>query len=64
MRQDTRLKDSDTFSTAIFGKLETETALANASLADNSYYTTFTLDCIFEFKDESGELLGPASERA
>ena len=50
MSQDTRLKDADTFSAATFGKLETKTALANASLTDDTDYTTITLDRIFEFK--------------
>ena len=64
MSQDTRLKDADTLLTAIFGKFETEAALANTGLADHAYYATFTPDGIFEFEDESGKLAGPASERA
>jgi hypothetical protein len=64
MSQDTRLKDADTLLTATFGKFETEAALADTGLADPAHYATFTPDCIFEFKDERGKLVGPAGERA
>src|ERR1700676_4001147 len=64
MSQDTRFIDADTLLTAAFGKFETKTALANTSLADNTHYTSFTHDCIFEFKGESGKLARAPSERA
>ena len=54
---DTRLKDANSFCTAIFGKLKAETALANASLSDDAYHTTFALDRIFEFLQQSGEFI-------
>ena len=60
MSQDTRFRDADTFSAAIFGKLETETTFANASLADDTNYTTITLDGVFEFNCESVKLVASA----
>ncbi len=64
MGQDTGLKDADTLLTTTFGKLETEAALANAGLADDTDNTTITLDCIFEFKDEGRKLACAAGETA
>ena len=49
MSQDTRLIDADILLTATFGKLETETALTNARLADDTHNTTISLHRIFEF---------------
>src|SRR4051794_594834 len=64
MSEDTRLIDPDPLLAATFGEFETKTAFANASLADDTDYAAFTLDCIFEFNSESGKLSGAASERA
>ena len=43
------LEDADAFSSAIFGKLETQSALADAGLADDTDYAALALDRIFEF---------------
>ena len=64
MRQNTRLKDPDTLSAAILGKLKTQTALTNASLSHDTNDTPFTLDGIFEFKTKSGKLTDPTGKRA
>ncbi len=64
MCQDTRFVDADPLFAAAFGKLETETALADAGLTDDAHNTTICLDGIFEFKDESGKLVCPAGEGA
>jgi hypothetical protein len=64
MSQDTRLIDADILLTAAFGKLETKTALTNASLTDDTHNTTISLHRMFEFKRKSGELVGSACERA
>ena len=63
MSQDASLIDADILLTAAFGKLETETALANARLTDDAHDATVSLDGIFEFKRERGELVGSANER-
>src|SRR5258708_2053698 len=63
MSKDTRLIDADILLTATFGKLETETALTNARLTDDTHNTTISHHRIFKFKRKSGELVDSASER-
>ena len=62
--QDTRLKDANALSTATFGKLKAETALADASLTDDADYATVALHCIFEFSRQGGKLVISAGEGA
>jgi hypothetical protein len=64
VRQHTSLKDPDAFSTTALGKLETQTALADASLTDDTDNATISLNRIFEFRRESGGLLASTSEGA
>jgi len=64
MRQHARLKDPDAFSTTAFSKLETQTALADSSLTDDTDNATISLHRIFEFRRECGGLVASTGERA
>ena len=48
----------------MFSKFETKAALADTGLADNTDDATFTLDCIFQLKNESGKLAGATGKGA
>ncbi len=64
MSQYTRLKDPDTFSPTTLGEFKAKATLANACLANEADYMTFTLDRVFEFFMKGAVFACSTGERA